>query len=340
MRKIILATLLLATIIFLFANRGELENVVQTLQRGDWRWLGLAIAVQVAWVVNVAAAFHALYRLLGVGEKIERLIPVAAAANFVNVVAPSMGMGGLAVFVIDGRRRKLPGGRVATAVALFVLYDYLAFLVVLGLGLAVLVRRNQLGPGEVIASGIFIATAVVMGTLILLGMRSPGQFERALSWLGGGVNAALRPLLRRDYFDLDRAHTFAAEITEGLQVARRSPEGLILPFGLAMSSKALLISVLFLVFLAFRQPFSVGTLIAGFSIGYLFMIVSPTPAGIGVVEGALAIGLNSLRVPLGAATVIALAYRGITFWLPLVYGMFAFRWVSRGAEQPAGLHPS
>ena len=76
-------------------------------------------------------------------------------------------------------------------------------------------------------------------------------------------------------------------------------------------------------------PVSAGTLIAGFSISYLFMIVSPTPAGIGVVEGFLTVALSSMYVPLSDATVITLAYRGITFWIPLFIGLLAFRWTSR-----------
>jgi hypothetical protein len=83
--------------------------------------------------------------------------------------------------------------------------------------------------------------------------------------------------------------------------------------------------ILALVFLAFNVPFSPGTIIAGFSIGYLFWIVSPTPAGIGFVEGGLALALTTLNVSLGAAAVITLAFRGITFWIPLLFGMIAFR---------------
>jgi uncharacterized membrane protein YbhN (UPF0104 family) len=39
-------------------------------------------------------------------------------------------------------------------------------------------------------------------------------------------------------------------------------------------------------------------------------------------------------VPLGEATVVTLAYRGVTFWMPLFVGMIAFRWLSHteGAE--------
>jgi len=98
---------------------------------------------------------------------------------------------------------------------------------------------------------------------------------------------------------------------------------------LALSGKAFQVSILFLVFMAFQQPFSVGTLIAGFSIGYLFVIVSPTPAGIGFVEGILTLTLTSLRVPLAAAAVISLAYHGMVLWLPLSYGALSFRWITR-----------
>ncbi|MEN6393539.1 MAG: lysylphosphatidylglycerol synthase domain-containing protein, partial [Anaerolineaceae bacterium] len=77
---------------------------------------------------------------------------------------------------------------------------------------------------------------------------------------------------------------------------------------------------------------SLGTLIAGFTIGYLFLIVSPTPAGIGVVEGVLTISLRSLNVTLSDSAIITLAYRGITFWVPFIIGFFALRILTHGGE--------
>jgi uncharacterized protein (TIRG00374 family) len=121
---------------------------------------------------------------------------------------------------------------------------------------------------------------------------------------------------------------FAHDAAEGIRCLPRSREAFLLPFALALSSKALMISVLFLVFLAFKVPFSVGTLIAGFSIGYLFVIASPTPSGLGVVEGALTLALRSMWVPLEEAAVVVLAYRGYTFWLPLIVGSISFRHIA------------
>jgi uncharacterized protein (TIRG00374 family) len=166
-----------------------------------------------------------------------------------------------------------------------------------------------------------------------LGMRSAEALGRELARTARLINRLLRPFIHREYLSEGRAYFFAHEVAEGLHEVRRSPSSLYLPLGLAIGSKIFLIIILFLMFLAFKVPASVGTLIAAWSIAYLFLIISPTPAGIGVVEGALTLALNSMFVPLGAATVLALAYRGITFWVPLLGGLIAFRWLSHHEKE-------
>jgi glycosyltransferase 2 family protein len=49
--------------------------------------------------------------------------------------------------------------------------------------------------------------------------------------------------------------------------------------------------VLVCAFLSFKVQFSTGTIVAGFSMAYLFLIVSPTPSGIGIVEGLMPLAL-------------------------------------------------
>jgi len=80
-----------------------------------------------------------------------------------------------------------------------------------------------------------------------------------------------------------------------------------------------------LTFLGFGVEFSAGTVIAGFSLFYLFLIVSPTPSGVGIVETLLPLALGSLRIDLEEAVIVTLAYRGLTFWLPIALGGVAFR---------------
>jgi len=74
-------------------------------------------------------------------------------------------------------------------------------------------------------------------------------------------------------------------------------------------------------------PASIGTLIVGTSLSYLFLIVSPTPYGLGVVEGILTLALRSMYIPVSDALVLTISYRGVIFWIPFLLGAIAFRWV-------------
>ena len=100
---------------------------------------------------------------------------------------------------------------------------------------------------------------------------------------------------------------------------------------------------LYCVFRAFGQSVSFGMLVACLSIGVLFWIVAITPQGIGVVEGTMALVFTSLGIPAERATLIALAFRGLTFWLPLLIGFLLLRrvrlFVAPEAGHPAGWQP-
>jgi glycosyltransferase 2 family protein len=325
MRKFFIALALLLTVLFLILRFAEVQNIAATIERGNWRFLTLALLVQAIWMVDVGASYRAIFRILGIRESLWHLVKLSAAVNFFNIVAPSGGLGGLMIFFDDARKNGYSSARATVAGALFVLFDYAGFLVVLALGLTILSRQNHLGWPEVVASIFLFLVACGLAGLLYLGTRSSMQLGDVLAWLAGAVNWAVRPFIRRDYLSVERAYSFAEEAADGINMLKIRPRALILPYGLALSNKALLVSVLFLVFLSFGVPFTVGTLIAGFSMGYLFLIVSPTPSGIGVVEGVMTLSLHTLGVPLESAAVVVLAYRGFTFWAPFLAGMATFR---------------
>ena len=143
------------------------------------------------------------------------------------------------------------------------------------------------------------------------------------------INRIVRPFMHREYLSETRAHEFANEMAKDLKSLPGQLRSLLKPMAFAFMNKALLIGVLVASFLAFQVPFSAGTIIGGFAISYLFLIVSPTPSGIGIVEGIMPLALSSLRVPWSQAVIITLAYRGITFWFPLGVGALALRTLNK-----------
>jgi uncharacterized membrane protein YbhN (UPF0104 family) len=102
MRKFIFAIAILIGIVFLLVNIAEVQSIVDTLKRGDLRFLLLALGVEVLWMLNIAASYRYVYKALGLDERTGRLIMMAAAANFVNVIAPKRWSRGNGCFYLRG----------------------------------------------------------------------------------------------------------------------------------------------------------------------------------------------------------------------------------------------
>jgi uncharacterized protein (TIRG00374 family) len=325
MRKFLVLLILFLGVALVILSFSELEQTVATLRRGNVWFLLLALLIQTGWIFLVGITYRSIYRLLELNDSILNLTQIAAAATFVNVVMPAAGVGGVAIFVNAAWKNGHPTGKVTLAAALFLLFDQAAFLAVLALGMIVLIRRNDLSAGEVTAALFLLSIASLLAFTLYLGSRSAEAMGKFLARLARLINAVLRPFLRRNYLSVERASEFAHEMADGLASLPHRPRGLLKPLLLAFLNKGLLVCILLCAFLAFQVPYSPGTIIGGFAIGYLFMIVSPTPAGIGVVEGVLPLALRSLRVAWSNAVVITIVYRAMTFWLPLGVGALAFR---------------
>ena len=335
MRKLFLAVVVLLAVLFLISRQTDLTQVVDTFRRGAPHWLLLAAVLHLISVLNNGVTIRSIYRLLGLGERVGRLMMLWLASVFFTIVTSSGGWGGMVVFVTDGRKRGLPGARVTVALAMYYLFDFISALLLVGLGLVVLIRRGRLEAGEVVATVILSVYATLLASWLVLAWRNPDRLGTVMTKVGTVVNQLLRRFLHRDYLDVGKARALAHDMAAGLADLRQARGGLLVPLALSLSHKALMLSVLFFCFLAFSQPFSAGTLIAAYAIAYMFTVVTPTPAGIGLIEGILTVALAGIGVPLATAALIALAYSGVTLWLPLLYGMMTFRWVGLGTSPKA-----
>jgi uncharacterized protein (TIRG00374 family) len=335
MKKWMVIVILFLGIAVIVLSLSEIETIVLTIQHAHLQYFLLALLIQVVWFLVVGRMYQSIYHLLDLHESVLTLSRIAAAATFVNTVAPAAGVGGIALFVAEARRRGHPVGKMTVAAALFILLDQAAFLCILAVGLFVLFRRNDLSAGEITASLALVAIAITYAFVLYLGYRSEKRLGKLLAGMVRIVNRLARPLIHREYLNEERAYQFAHEISDGLSGLTEKPASLLKPILWGILSKNLLMGVLLCSFLSFEVPFSAGTIIAGFAITYLFFIVSPTPAGVGLVEGIMPLVLISLRVNYSQAVVITLAYRTVTFWVPFGIGAWAFRSLHVKEKSPA-----
>ena len=335
MKKLVLVVVLFLGIAVIAISFSELETILLSLRKAHLGFFILAILVQLIWFITTARMYQSIFHLLGVHEEILTLSRIATAANFINVVAPTAGVGGVALFASEARRRGHPAGKVTVAAALFLLLDQAAFLVILALGLIVLVRRNDLDSGEISASFFLLGIAITYAFVLYLGYRSEEKLGNLLVKMVRFINRIVRFFRKEDYLSETRARAYAHEISDGFAGLTEKPSSLIRPILWGIFDKGLLMLILICAFLSFEVPFSAGTIIAGFSLAYLFLIVSPTPSGIGVVEGLMPIALTSLNVNWSQAVLITLTYRTVTFWVPFGIGAWAFRSLHTGGEEPS-----
>lgn len=338
MRKIVIIIVVLLAAAFIIFSFSELEQILAVLKKSNPLFLLVALLFESVCLFNNASTFHALYRLVGLNEKRGQLFLMTTAANFINLITPSAGVGGIAVFLDAARRRKISTARVMVVGVLYLVYEYAALFCILLLGFIVLIRRHNLNAGELVAAGVLLAIALADGAMLVLGYKAPEKLGKVLAWSARLINRILKPFLHRDVLKIEHAYGFAREVAEGIATIRGNRKKLIWPFLFTLNNKALLLCVLASTFLALDTPFTIGTLVGGFSISYLFFYASPTPSGVGFVDGILPAALTTLKVPITEAVLITLVFRTMTIWVPFCIGAAALRFLhkSQGATDDDG----
>lgn len=109
----------------------------------------------------------------------------------------------------------------------------------------------------------------------------------------------------------------------------RSPRRLLMLFGGNLATELLFAMALGAFARALGFPIGLGELVLINVAVALLSGLMPIPGGIGVAEGGLSYGLMRAGVPEESAFAIAIMYRLASFYLPPIWGFFAFRWLER-----------
>ena len=324
-RRFLFGILLVAFLWLVISHEADIEALAHTLMQGQWQWVLLAALLQVLYFIVFSATYQAAFYAVDIKRGLWELIPVTLGSIFVNVIAPTASTAGAALFVDDASRRGHSAVRSAAAVLLQMAADFSSFLLVLLVGMTVLFINHDLTTSEIVSSLIMVALTGVFALVMLIGIWRPQMLKRLLSWGQRLVNAIGKRLGRPQWLSESWSAETAFEFAAASQMVLQHPQRLGLVILVALGANILDLATIYVLFIAFGHPVTLGVLVAGYAVGILLWIVSPVPQGIGLVEGGMALTYASLGVPVEAATIVALAFRGLTFWLPLVLGFLLIR---------------
>ncbi len=324
-RRWLLWLLVIAFVWIVVSRLTEIRKLVETLAQGQLAWVLAAIWLQVIYYVTYTALYRFAFHTVEVESRLSELLPVVFASIFVNVAAPTGGASGAALFVDNAARRGQSATRTAAGIVLMWAANFSAFTLVLAVGMVYLFWYHDLALYQIVGAAILLLMLGGLTGVLVLGLWQPDYLHQALAWLQRIVNRLAGRLKRPAPLAEDWAEKNAAEFTGAAMAIAAYPRRLGCTLAVALAAHLVNLASLYTLFLAFHQPVEFGVLVAGYAMGILFWIVSLAPQGIGVVEGVMALVYTSLKVPAEKATVVALAFRGLTFWLPLAIGFLLLR---------------
>ncbi|GHE83844.1 integral membrane protein [Amycolatopsis deserti] len=286
-----------AAVYTLLPQLANLRAVGESLGRADWLWL--AVTVLTGLLAIVAAAVS----MLGASSSplpFWRATLVQLGAAFTGRTTPGgVGFFGINIAFMERlgiRRSQAVGVAMLNIAATGVLGGIWSVAGALGLGTAGLlsgIRVPHGWPVVAAAAGLVVVAGVVLGS-------------------GFGRRKFVRPALRvaRDLGTTLRQPRRAAQLWGGAAAY------------LAVSGAGLATSLA-----AFGDTAPLAAVLTVFVIGHTFGHIIPTPGGIGAVESLTVTGLTALGTPPTTAVLAVLTSRVLTYWLPILPGIAAFRYL-------------
>lgn len=324
-RRILYIAVIAVFIWYIFSHHAEFNKFVNALSQGSWRWLLLALLIQVVYYCVIALMTKSAFRVVHLHRKFLDTLPLVFGALFVNVLAPTGGQTGTILYADDAVKRKESSPKAIIASVIATIISYMAFSIILIFSLIYLKQANLLNNYEVVGSIIFIFPTAIPGVLILTSHKYPKLTLRILNWAHGLSIKFNRLFRRKSKLTREWVQNVARELSEASTLVLKNRKMLFVTFVLAFIAYAINIASLMVIFEAFELKIHYGALIAGFAFGEVARIISPQPEGIGVVEVAMAVIFGSFGVPPIQATTIAIIFRGFNFWLPLGVGFVLLR---------------
>ncbi|MFM0290950.1 lysylphosphatidylglycerol synthase transmembrane domain-containing protein [Paraburkholderia megapolitana] len=294
-------------VILVVLHFGSLEKMVALVRTAQPAWLLAALAVQAGTYVSAAFVWRQALAQAGHSLPLPTLVPLGIAKVFTDQVLPSGGISGTMLVVRGLIRRQIPAEIAMGAMLLgLVSYDAAYLLVVLS-SAGILLSHHRLNLTLRIGVTIFVVVTVA-APVAVLGLKRWGQ-RAPVAWLSRllGMTVLLRAL------------------TDAPTGLLRSPRLLMQTISLQLAIFVLDASTLWLAFNALGSVPALWVVFVSFAIASMVATIGPIPVGLGTFEATCVGMLGLLGVPVEVALAGTLLFRGLTFWLPMLPGVWLAR---------------
>lgn len=348
-KKIVYWVLIILFVLWISNRAADFEKVVELIKSAKPFWIFSALVLEIIYLMGLGTFYNFCIRL--VGYKVRYIVGIESfiASLFLSVTTPLGGFGS-AVYLARRYAKKMPIsiGGISAALLFGMLVFNLCFLIVLIPSFLLLYRDDSpLLTLTTAAGSVFVAVIFVYWVALFFAVKKPVNVKKLFFWLKrfyqkiGRIKESSILTLSDDTLEKNLQDYI---ITSKALSKGNSKRRLMKVFIYGISLHIFQMVILFTVFNAFGVIVSLKVLLLTYTIFYLFTIVSPTPQGIGFVEGLVQLVLLSLGVNGEASLVITLVYRAIGTWFPVMLGLVMFKKLSfaknSGIEKVESIHTS
>lgn len=317
---LLLSLLLLAGLVLM--HRDELINVVEALKRGEWVYFTLALGLQMLFFALQSFMYKELLGIWRVNLSYAKVYLITLASTAGNRLIPSGGASGLLLFIGEASRSGVGAEVSLLANAAFYLLDYTAFLLVVIWGFWYMLRRGQLNHTEELAVTVFIGLIIIAFILFITAIK---HTDRLIEFIETRLHPRI-PVLLRLKNKVVKSLVNSRLVEKSWSRARGKAA---LAFLAGIGLQLIDIAILFLSFMVVSYSADPGMLVAVFGLSAILSLASMVPQGIGIYEAAMTWLFHQMGIPFGIALSVALIYRGVTFWFPILPGIISMKLIGR-----------
>lgn len=319
-----LALIIIFAAIFFYISHNftYLQNTFHTTLSSLTGLMLVAFGVVVAGHYYSIRSFIKTFHMTGIRYKFWHMLKLQLSALAVNVIIPVGGFAGTMVFADDAKKRDVPRSLGVAGSFLFIICDYTAVSLLLFLALFLLLFTRGVSVYILIPALIFVGIVLGSYFLVFAAAKRESIARKLVLVVIKPISALIKKATKKK-LDISRAlEKTLNQLSIVGGAIKKEPNHLKEAIGLVLVAHLLRLGSLYLIFVSLGYEISLSVLFVSYVIGMVFVVVSPTPSGIGFVEGVMYLIYSSFGVPGKVATTAVIIFRAFQFWLPFLVGLF------------------
>jgi len=292
-------------LVVVILHYGSIEKFGELLRSARPEWLVPALAAQFATYGFAALSWHFVLQRAGEARPFRTLFRLGVAKLYTDQAVPTGGISGSVLVVKALERRGVPNHVAMAALLVGMVSFYGADVVAAAACLALLWLHDEASGALVALVTVFVLIEVAIPSSVLWarvrakGMVLPNWVKRlpGVEALFGAVAKAPNDLLR---------DPFLIGVTSACQLAIIGLDAL----------------TLWMTCFAIGVPIDLWVAFSAFAVGGIVAMIAPSPLGLGTFTAGTTGMLALLGMPMEAALSATVLLRGLTFWLPMLPGVW------------------